>query len=222
MTWAIDQACDSAGEKLVLLMLANYCNGHTGQCNPSHKKLAEECSMGVSTLKRHIAALETKGYLDILANSQDGVSLPNQYNLRVSNLGGVGPNRADPQPKLDGGVGPNRATNQEVKPGSKPTTSKAVASHHFDALNYLVQCGAEEQVAMDWLRIRTKRNAANTKTAFSEIIKKIGQSGLPVDDALKLCCSRNWIGFEAHWVENRTQVRGHGTPSNPLSRGLVL
>jgi hypothetical protein len=125
MAWAVNQKCDTAGQKLVLLMLANHSNGHTGQCNPSHKRLADECSMGVSTLKRNIASLSEAGLLTIIHKSQDGVSLPNQYRLTPLNLEGVGPNRAGGRSKLDGGVGPNRATNQEVEPGSEPLSGFA-------------------------------------------------------------------------------------------------
>jgi Helix-turn-helix domain len=122
MTWAIEQECANAGQKLVLLMLANYCNAHTGQCNPSHKRLAQECCMGLSTLKRHLADLSDSGLLEIIGKALDGVQLPNQYMLKMD---GVGQNRADPQPKSGGGVGPNRATNQEFKPGIEPSTSAA-------------------------------------------------------------------------------------------------
>ena len=111
MAWAIDQRCSSAGQKLVLLMLANHANGHTGQCNPSHKRLAEECSMGVSTLKAHIAALESAGLLQIVHRANDGVSLPNQYAL---NADGVGQNLAGGGSEPGRGVGQNLAT----KPGS--------------------------------------------------------------------------------------------------------
>jgi len=128
MAWAVSQKCESPGQKLVLLMLANHSNGHTGQCNPSHKRLAEECSMGVSTLKRNIASLADAGLLTIEHRTQDGVSLPNQYRLTPLNLGGVGPNRADGQPKSGGGVGPNRATKQEVEPGSEPIGATAPLS----------------------------------------------------------------------------------------------
>ena len=84
MSWAVGQECDSSGQKLVLLMLANYCNSHTGQCNPSHGRLARECCMGVSTLKRNISALAYKGLLSIVHKSVDGVSLPNEYTLNWS------------------------------------------------------------------------------------------------------------------------------------------
>ena len=59
MTWATAQTCGSAAAKLVLLMLANHSNGHTGQCNPKHKLLAQECEMTVDTLKSHLKKLES-------------------------------------------------------------------------------------------------------------------------------------------------------------------
>ena len=117
MTWAVNQKCANAGQKLVLLMLANCCNGHTGQCNPSHKRLAEECCMGVSTLKSHLSALEESGLIEVIHKAIDGVSLPNQYMLKLE---GVGQNLADGGSDSDRGVGQNLATNQELKPGIEP------------------------------------------------------------------------------------------------------
>ncbi len=115
MAWAVKQQCGSASSKLVLLMLSNHSNGHTGQCNPSHKRLAEQCEMSVACLKTHIKNLEDKGLLTIKHMSQDGVSLPNQYILGRLNSGGVGQNLAEGGSNFDGGVGQNLATKQEVK-----------------------------------------------------------------------------------------------------------
>lgn len=115
MAWAVKQKTANSGQQLVLLLLANHTNGHTGQCNPSHKLLAEECRMGLSTLKNHIKGLEDAGFLKIVHISKEGVSLPNQYIL-----GGVGQNLADGRSDIDRGVGQNLATKQEVKPVIKP------------------------------------------------------------------------------------------------------
>jgi pyocin large subunit-like protein len=118
MAWAVKQKTANSGQQLVLLLLANHTNGHTGQCNPSHKFLAEECRMGLSTLKNHIKGLEEAGFLRIVHISREGVSLPNQYIL-----GGVGQNLADGGSDLDRQVGQNLATKQEVKPVIKPNKS---------------------------------------------------------------------------------------------------
>ena len=132
MTWATEQDL-KANEKIVLVMLANRCNHDTGRCDPAHKRLAKECGMSLSTLKRCIDKLEAAGLLTIEHRELNGVSLPNQYHLHldvsshgthpVQNTKGVGS-------KLGGGVGSQRAkwsvhgelqtsnNNQEVKPGS--------------------------------------------------------------------------------------------------------
>ncbi len=118
MAWAVKQKTANSGQQLVLLLLANHTNGHTGQCNPSHRLLAEECRMGLSTLKNHIKGLEDAGFLKIVHISKEGVSLPNQYIL-----GGVGQNLADGGSDLDRQVGQNLATKQEDKPVIKPSKS---------------------------------------------------------------------------------------------------
>jgi hypothetical protein len=136
MSWAIRQKTKSAGSKLVLLLLANHANGYSGQCNPSHKLLADECEMSVSALKVHIKCLESQELLSIHRASRDGVSLPNQYALHLNKVGQnltdgvricpkVGQNLMEGGSESDGGVGQNLATNQEVKPGIKPVTETA-------------------------------------------------------------------------------------------------
>ena len=82
MAMAIEAKTANTGQKLVLLMLANHCNDHTRQCNPSQKLLAEECSMGLSTLKNHINALEEAGYVETVNVFKDNIQRPNQYLLK--------------------------------------------------------------------------------------------------------------------------------------------
>lgn len=144
MTWAVDQDLKT-NEKMALVMLANCCNHHTGQCNPSHKRLAKECGMSVSTLKRCIEKLEEGGFLKIEHREQEGVSLPNQYHLNIgytpmpvvsepdsdlegsgqSELGSgqydptVGSERTDGSVQSDLGVGSERATKQEYNQEGK-------------------------------------------------------------------------------------------------------
>ncbi|CAB4136188.1 Helix-turn-helix domain containing protein [uncultured Caudovirales phage] len=117
MTWAMSRPVSNAGQKLVLLMLANHSNFHTGQCNPSHKLLANECAMGISTLKGHIQALQDFGYITIVHKYVDSVQLPNQYKL---NFDGVSQNLTEVGSESDGGVGQNLATNLEDKPRIQP------------------------------------------------------------------------------------------------------
>jgi hypothetical protein len=79
MAWAVKQDVPNSGAKLVLLLLANHTNGHTGQCNPSQALLAKECSMGVSTLRRHLADLEEAGFISVVHQYAENMKRPNQY-----------------------------------------------------------------------------------------------------------------------------------------------
>lgn len=117
---AIDAKIANSGQKFVLLMLANHCNDHTRQCNPSQKLLAEECSMGLSTLKRHIAFLEEAGYVETVNVFKDNVQKPNQYLLKFD----TSPNRATPPSKSGYSPSPDWATEPEVKTRIEPVVQK--------------------------------------------------------------------------------------------------
>ncbi|HEY7823591.1 MAG TPA: helix-turn-helix domain-containing protein [Acidimicrobiia bacterium] len=62
MSWAFKQPVEP-GPKLVLLALADHANGQTGLCIPGQKSLAEQCSMSVRTVQRHLITLEEEGYI---------------------------------------------------------------------------------------------------------------------------------------------------------------
>lgn len=176
MTWAVKQKAQSAGAKLVLLMLADHSNGHTGQCNPSHKRLAEECEMSLSALKVHIKNLERLGLLEIIHKSQDGVSLPNQYRL---NLEGVGQNLAGGGSESDRGVGQNLATNQEDKPGSEPYTASPSVGKPDASRNDLILSAYNEELG-DVLQKATKLSDKRKKAInarWSEYINTMGVNG---------------------------------------------
>ncbi|MGB4497232.1 MAG: helix-turn-helix domain-containing protein [Methylococcaceae bacterium] len=136
MTWAALQPCKNAAQKLVLLMLANHANGHTGQCNPSHSRLAQECCMSVSSLKVQIKALEQAGYLHIIRKTKDGVNLPNQYTLNItaggSEFEGVGQNL------------PEGGSESGYKPVIKPIT--IITNESAEILNF------EQRECYDWAK----------------------------------------------------------------------
>ena len=62
MSWAFKQTVEP-GPKLVLLALADHANGQTGLCIPGQRLLAEQCSMSVRTVQRHLQSLEQSGLL---------------------------------------------------------------------------------------------------------------------------------------------------------------
>ena len=118
MAWAVKQDVPNSGAKLVLLLLANHTNGHTGQCNPSQSLLAKECCMGLSTLRRHLADLEESGFISVVHQYAENMKRPNQYivnfqgspqeSMEEQNRANDHPNRRYPSSESEVPLPPNR------------------------------------------------------------------------------------------------------------------
>lgn len=191
MTWAMGRPVSNAGQKLVLLMLANHSNFHTGQCNPSHKLLANECAMGISTLKGHIQALQDMGHLTIINKYMDGLQLPNQYKL---NLDGVGQNLASRGSESDGVGGQNLATNLEDKPRIEPTVvfNQKIAPKDVS-----------DEVWQEFVAHRKAKKARVTPLVMEGIAHQAAKAGWTLENALKEVIVRNWQSFNADWVAGK-------------------
>lgn len=152
MTWAIEKPCKSAAQKLVLLMLANHTNGHTGQCNPSHAKLAEECCMSLSSLKTQIKSLEELGYLRVIRKVKDGVYLPNQYELLLADCQAQGESNSEGVGQILTGVGQiltGGRSNSGYKPVIKPVIETVVVvSERENFKNF--ELTQEQQDCKEW------------------------------------------------------------------------
>ena len=162
LSWAVEQELKPT-QKLVLLMLANRHNGDTGQCNPSHTKLAKDCGLAVSGTKKAIKELVELGFLTIRFSSKDGVSLPNQYVLNFKNAPlknddegvghevTVGHKTTGGGSRCDRGVGHEVATKQEVetvKETVKNITRKKPDVKETTFAQYLTNCKAENVQAI--------------------------------------------------------------------------
>lgn len=74
------------------------------------------------------------------------------------------------------------------------------ASDRFDAKNFLIEQGADPQIAADYLALRKAKRAASTKTALESIVLEAEKAGIHVGAALTTCCARGWTGFKADWI----------------------
>lgn len=86
MAWAVGQKLPMK-EKFVLLMLANRTNHDTGRCDPSHRRISEDCGMSPATVKRAIKELVAGGYLSVENRVKNGEKQPNQYKLHLDRVG---------------------------------------------------------------------------------------------------------------------------------------
>lgn len=89
----------------------------------------------------------------------------------------------------------------------------------FDAFQYLLLAGVEEQIASDWLALRKSKKAPPTQTAINAICKQANLAGLSINEALEACCMNGWQGFKAEWVapKNKTLTDAKTNTLNQLT-----
>ena len=137
-TWAVKQTPKNAAQKLVLILLANHTNGKTGQCNPSHRLLAQECCMSLSTLKVHIESLAEAGLLKIHRRFREQQQLPNQYFLLMGAEAQLDPDNMD----SDGVVSVVRGGRPNLGGGSNLTPTPAENAPHPSPQNSATEPGS--------------------------------------------------------------------------------
>lgn len=119
MAWAVRQKLP-VKQKIVLLMLADRVNKDTGRCDPSIPRLAEDCGMSETSVKEAIRALREAGTVVAHSRVLEGVNLPNQYELIIDEIPGVGriaPGGGSPRAP---GVGRIAPPNLEEEPVREP------------------------------------------------------------------------------------------------------
>ena len=94
---------------------------------------------------------------------------------------------------------PDHQASSEVQ--ARPDPPAAVAADRFDATRFLVEQGADQQTAADYLELRKAKKAASTRTALRAVVAEAAKAGIPVGVALTTCCARGWAGFKADWVD---------------------
>ena len=97
--------------------------------------------------------------------------------------------------------------NQEpITNNHKPTKDIVTSVPKFDFKKELLLLGVDDQILDDWLVVRKKKRASNTKTALKLIITEITKTGLMVNDAIEYAASKSWSGFKAQWYFNENPV----------------
>lgn len=80
-----------------------------------------------------------------------------------------------------------------------------IENEKFNFKKSLLNLGIEVNIVSDWLKVRRKKKASNTETAFNSVKSQIEKSGLTANECIKLAVEKSWSGFEAEWVNNKKE-----------------
>jgi DNA-binding transcriptional regulator YhcF (GntR family) len=89
----------------------------------------------------------------------------------------------------------------------------------FNFRKELISLGGKEDLVIDWLKVRLKRNATNSQTAFNLFNGQVNKSNLNINEILLLCISKDWKAFNSSWVDVKKQ--NHNNQGNTPS-GILL
>ena len=86
----------------------------------------------------------------------------------------------------------------------------------------IISLGVSEVVANDFIFFRKSKKAPLTQTAWDGLTKEFQEAGLTIESGLKKMIERNWIGFEAKWLINKSFGKGNNGNGNTEERDARL
>lgn len=226
-------------EKIIMLALADYAN-ESGECFPSIQALERKCSVSDRTIQRTIVKLIEKNLLKIIKRnarssiyflSMDNIVLhkiddeiiPSDNQVYIHDLTPTQchPDTVSPQPRHSVTPTPTicRLNPDTVSPiiTNESSIESSIESSVFKKTKEKKEIveiqrpgNVDEQIWQDFLKVRKSKRAPLTQTALKGIEKEAIKAGIGLEEALNVCCQRNWVGLRAEWLEeSKTTQKGY-------------
>ena len=82
----------------------------------------------------------------------------------------------------------------------------------FNFRKEMIDLGFSEDLVLDWLAVRKKLKATNTKTALNGFLREVEKTGEDKNKILELCAERGWKGFRlSYWTDlKKREQSGNG------------
>lgn len=218
LIWAANVKGLKPAAKIVLIQLADFHNKETGQCNPSAKRLADECEMGRATLFRHMTTLEQCGLVTCHARGDgDGGRGSNQYELHPDitlgpssrqngdssnsnwvpsqiETGGYVSKKRGKSPNGETEVVPNWDTNLTIEPVKEPPSRKREAMED-DKLERILAAYPHDRLRSKAACISQIEEAMKEGITVADLLQAV--KAYAIDSAgftrSKVCFSDNWF-----------------------------
>lgn len=181
----------------VLIALLSFRNKTTNLTCPSREKLAERANLNLSHVTRTTSELCKLGWLEKTGNGAFSQSARYEICIPEFDEGGTLIQRRGVRQIGAGGYADlaqgKEQTRRTDKINRQEEQSKKIQTNFFTGIN--------PQIVDDYLALRkSKKGGAMTQTAFDGLQREANKAGYSIEQALKTCCERSWVGFKADWV----------------------
>lgn len=74
----------------------------------------------------------------------------------------------------------------------------------------LINLGVDTDIADEFMLIRKKKKAINTKHAFEMMLAEANKAGITLAEAVKICVDNQWKGFKAEYLQGLRERNSRG------------
>ncbi|MBK6594318.1 MAG: helix-turn-helix domain-containing protein [Burkholderiales bacterium] len=239
--WALSQSVPKSSTKFVLVAMADCVNQDGGPdmlCWPSYQHLKTRTGQDIKTVEAGLRMLRELGFIVDTMERKGSTGQVIVYRLNTPEIGAV-----SPLPKIDatalntpklgavdtGGktpVFPAKTPKFPIKdprfshqrpPKTGDGTSNGTSNGTSKEPVSVTQIdGVSDSLLTDYLVVRkAKKAGALTKTAVDGIAREAAKAGLPIGDAIRVCCEQGWQGFNAGWYGRLGNTGQHIKPNSP-------
>ena len=108
---------------------------------------------------------------------------------------------------------------EEIPKETNTKKEKTSKKKDFDFLAALLGIGIEEQIAKDWMKIRTSKKASDSETAFKQLHTALetikSTHNVSFNEAISICVTNGWYGCKPSYFDNiRLDDYGFGTQTS--------
>lgn len=96
------------------------------------------------------------------------------------------------------------------KPYNQEPNNQELYKNKFNFKNSLIELGIDKSVVSDWLKVRAKKKATNTETAFNGIERELNKlKNLSKTEALIIAVERSWVGIKYDWLKEEDKPKAN-------------
>lgn len=187
-----------------------FIQSKPNEWNFSAKRISGQTKEGVSSVNSCLQELESSGYLERIKSKNDKGHWDIDYILHeipvFKNPVVENPRLENPStenPRLENHIN-NSKIDYSKKDNSNIYNSNS-KQQKFDFRTELIKKGFDEVLVDDWIAVRKKKKASNTKTALNLFLKQVEKSGRDKNEILELTVGNSWQSFNVKYLNNSTE-----------------
>lgn len=170
-----------------------------GQIVSGQDKIASELGISRQNVRTALSNLQLTNDITINSGTKGTVIQLVNYSKYQSLTSKLTNDQPTDQPQIN-----QRSTNGLTTTKEEKNDNNGEEEKKFDFKKSLIEYGADQKLAEEWLKVRKAKKGVNTETALNGFIKKVEKSDRHVNEILTICVENSWSGFNTEWLSNIT------------------